>query len=196
MDEELDARFDSGGRQPDAEPDQLAESVDAERPPRLPFTVVGVGASAGGLEAFAEFLDAMRPDSGMAYVFILHLPPDRDSLLSEILARRTAMPVAQAEDRMLVEPNRVYVIRPGHVLTIREGRLHLGLPLTASRAANRPVDDFFRSLAEEQRERAICVIMSGMGSNGTAGRKRSKQSADCASRKIRKARSSRVCPGI
>ncbi len=151
------------------QPDRLAQPVDAEQPPRLPFPVVGVGASAGGLEAFGEFLDAMRPDAGMAFVFVLHLPPDVESHLADILGRRTAMPVRQVEDGMPVEPDHVYVIRPGHVLTVRDGHLHLGPQLGAPRAANRPVDDFFKSLAEEQRERAICVVMSGMGSNGTAG---------------------------
>ncbi|QEG27869.1 Oxygen sensor histidine kinase NreB [Gemmata obscuriglobus] len=154
---------------PDAEQDRLAQPVDAEQPPRLPFPVVGVGASAGGLEAFSAFLAAMPPDAGMAFVFILHLPPDHNSLLADILARRTAMPVHQVEDGLAVEPDHVYVTRPGHVVGIREGRLRVGPELGGPRAANRPVDDFFRTLAEEQRERAVCVLLSGMGSNGTAG---------------------------
>jgi two-component system CheB/CheR fusion protein len=157
------------GQQPTEEPDRQAQPVDAEQPPRLPFPVVGIGASAGGIEAASEFLDAMKPDSGVAFVFIQHLPPDHESMMAEILGRRTAMPVRQVEDGMPVEPDHVYVIRPGHVLTIRDGRLHLGPKLGSPRAANRPVDDFFKSLAEEQRERAVCVVLSGMGSNGTAG---------------------------
>ena len=116
----------------------MAQPVDAEQPPRLPFPVVGIGASAGGLEAVGEFLDAMPPDSGMAFVLVQHLPPDRESMMAEILGRHTAMPVRQVEDMMSVEPDNVYVIRPGHVLTIREGRLHLGPQLGTSRAANRP----------------------------------------------------------
>jgi two-component system CheB/CheR fusion protein len=165
MSEESTPRHDDD----DGQPDRLAQPVDAEQPPRLPFPIVGVGASAGGLEAFTDFLDAMRPDAGMAFVLVQHLPPDRETLMVEILARRTAMPVRQVEDGMAVEPDHVYVIRPGHILTIRDGRLRLGPPLGSSRAANRPIDDFFRSLAEEQRERAICVVLSGMGSNGAAG---------------------------
>src|SRR5689334_6172046 len=106
---------------PSEQPDRQAQPVDAEQPPRLPFPVVGIGASAGGLEAVAEFLDALPPESGMAFVLVQHLPPDRDSLLAEVLARRTPMPVTQVEDGMPVEPDRVYVIRPGHVLTIRDG---------------------------------------------------------------------------
>ncbi|WP_439630350.1 chemotaxis protein CheB [Gemmata sp.] len=169
MPDEHPPELDSSPAQPAAEPDRLAEPVDAEPPPRLPFTVVGIGASAGGLEAVGAFLDVMRPDSGMAFVLVQHLPPDHTSMLAEVLSRRTAMPVSQAEDGVAVEPNHAYVIRPGHVLTIRDGRLHLGPELGGPRAANRPIDDFFRSLAEEQRERAVCVILSGMGSNGTAG---------------------------
>jgi two-component system, chemotaxis family, CheB/CheR fusion protein len=160
---------DVGSPQPDREPDRLAQPVDDEQPPRLPFPVVGIGASAGGLESVSDFLQAMRPDSGMAFVLVQHLPPDRESQMAEILARHTAMPVAQVEDGTAVEPNHVYVIRPGRVLTIRAGRLHLGQPLGTPRSANRPIDDFFRSLAGDQRERAVCIIMSGMGSNGTAG---------------------------
>jgi two-component system, chemotaxis family, CheB/CheR fusion protein len=160
---------DAPDRQPSGQPDREAMPVDAEQPPRLAFPVVGVGASAGGLEAFSEFISVMRPDSGMAFVFILHLPPEHPSMLAEILSRRTTMPVRQVEDGLAVERNHVYVIRPGHVLTIENGVFRLGPELGGPRAANRPVDDFFKSLAEEQRERAICVLMSGMGSNGTAG---------------------------
>jgi two-component system, chemotaxis family, CheB/CheR fusion protein len=153
---------------PNVEPDRQAQPVDAEQPPRLAFPVVGIGASAGGLEAISEFLEAMRPDSQMAFVLIQHLPPDHESLMSEILSKRTSMKVLQVEDGMAVHPNHLYVIRPGHTLTIKDGALHLGEPV-AKRGHGRPVDDFFKSLAEEQRERAISIIMSGMGSNGTAG---------------------------
>jgi two-component system CheB/CheR fusion protein len=142
--------------------------VDAEAPPRLPFPVVGIGASAGGLEAALDLFKAMPPDSGMAFVLILHLPPDRESLIADILASRTKMVVLQVQDGMAVEANHVYVIRPGHTLTIKDGALHLG-ECVEKPGHSRPVDDFFKSLAEEQRERAICVLLSGMGSNGTAG---------------------------
>src|SRR6478609_1037041 len=154
--------------QPAEPPDRQAEPVNLEQPPRLPFPVVGIGASAGGLEAFTELFDVMPPDTGMAFVLIQHLPPDRQSMIAELLQRHTTMPVAEVEDGMAVEPNHVYVIRPGHTLTIRDGQLRLGDRVDKPRHS-RPVDDFFKSLAEEQRERAICLIMSGMGSNGTAG---------------------------
>jgi two-component system CheB/CheR fusion protein len=147
---------------------RLTEPPDAAQQPRLPFPVVGLGASAGGLEAYTEFLDATPSDSGMAFVLVQHLPPDRESLVADILSRHTPMPVAQVEDGQAVEPDHVYVIRPGHTLTLRDGRLHLGPPL-AARGHGRPVDDFFRSLAEEQQQRAVAVVLSGMGSNGTAG---------------------------
>jgi len=169
MDEETEPPSDPTGPQPDQQPDREAQPVDAEAAPRLPFPVVGIGASAGGLEAVGEFLDAMPPESGMAFVLIQHLPPDHNSMMAEILGRRTKMAVRQVEDGLPVEPNHVYVIRPGHVLTIHDGRLRLGPRLGSPRAANRPIDDFFKSLANEQRERAIGIIMSGMGSNGTAG---------------------------
>ena len=87
---------------------------------------------------------------------------------AEILSKHTKMPVAQIVDGMEVRPNHAYVIRPGHTLTIQKGRLHLGAPIGRP-GFRHPVDWFFRSLAEEQRERAICIIMSGMGSNGSAG---------------------------
>lgn len=90
-------------------------------------------------------------------------------MMVDILSQRTTMAVLQVEDGLPVRENHVYVIRPGHVLTIRDGWLHLGAQLGSARAANRPVDDFFKSLAAEQRERAIAIIMSGMGSNGAAG---------------------------
>jgi two-component system CheB/CheR fusion protein len=148
--------------------DRQAQPVGDERPPRLAFPVVGIGASAGGLEAFIEFFEAVPENPGMAFVLVQHLPPDRESLIAEILAKHTSLPVKQVEDGMRVEPNHVYVIRPGHTLTIKGGKLHLGESLNEP-GHNRPVDDFFRSLAEEQRQRSICIILSGMGSNGTQG---------------------------
>ncbi len=104
----------------------------------------------------------------MAFVVVQHLPPQRESLMADILSKHTAMPVRQVEDGMAVEANHVYVIRPGNTMTVGHGLLHLGEPLE-KRGHQRPVDDFFRSLAREQRERAVCVVLSGMGSNGTAG---------------------------
>ena len=148
--------------------DRLAEPLGENVRPRLPFTVVGVGASAGGLEAYSEFLQHCEPDSGMAFVLIQHLSPKHQSMLAEILSKQTTMPVLQVEDGIRVEANHVYVIRPGFTMTIHEGCLHLG-ESAADRMNRRPVDDFFKSLSEEQRERAVAVILSGTGSNGTLG---------------------------
>jgi two-component system CheB/CheR fusion protein len=122
-------------------------AVGNEQPPKLPFPVVGIGASAGGLEAFLDFFRVMPADSGMAFVLIQHLPPERDSLMAEILSKHTTMQVRQVEDGIEVEPNHVYVIRPGHTLTIKDGLLRLGHPV-AQPIHRRPVDDFFRTLAD------------------------------------------------
>jgi len=154
--------------QPEEQLSRQAMPVADEQPPRLPFPVVGIGASAGGLEACSTFLDAMPSESGMAFVLIQHLPPDRHSLMAEILSKHTRMRVQQVEEGMSIRVDNVYVIRPGHTLTIVDGVFHLGEQVERP-ARGRPIDDFFKSLAEEQRERAICIIMSGMGSNGTAG---------------------------
>ncbi|MBX9623498.1 MAG: PAS domain S-box protein, partial [Gemmataceae bacterium] len=147
---------------------RLTAPTDVAQQPRLPFPVVGVGASAGGLEAYIELLQAAPADAGLAWVLIQHLPPDRESLVADILGKKTAMPVLQVEDGVPVRPDHVYVIRPGNTLTIKDGRLRLGAPLEAP-GHRRPVDDFFRSLAEEQQQRAVAVVLSGMGSNGSAG---------------------------
>src|SRR3954468_7934340 len=158
----------NGDQQPTEEHDRMAQPVFLEEPPRLPFPIVGIGGSAGGLEAFIDFFKAMPPDSGMAFVVVQHLPPDRESMIAEILSKHTKMPVTQIVDGMQVKPNHAYVIRPGHTLTIHKGHLRLGAPV-GKPGFRHPIDWFFRSLAEEQRERAICIIMSGMGSNGSAG---------------------------
>jgi two-component system CheB/CheR fusion protein len=132
------------------------------------FPVVGIGASAGGVEALSSFFRAASAQSGMAFVVIQHLPPDTQSLMSEILGRCTQMPVVQIEDRMSIAPDSVYVIRPGYTVTLSGGELRLGEPVE-KRGHRRPVDDFFRSLALEQKEKSIIVILSGTGTNGTAG---------------------------
>jgi two-component system CheB/CheR fusion protein len=141
---------------------------DAPAAPFFPFPVVGIGASAGGLESFQEFFKAVPPKPGMAFVLIQHLPPDRESILAEIIQRSTPMPVVQIEDRMDLAIDHVYVIQPGGTIVIEEGRFHL-IQSAEKRGLQRPVDDFFRSLADAQGERAIAIVMSGMGSNGTEG---------------------------
>jgi two-component system CheB/CheR fusion protein len=99
---------------------------------------------------------------------IQHLAPDHQSLMEEILSRCTSMPVRQITDGMKVEPDQVYVIRPGHTVTLEGGELHLGEPVE-KRGHRRPVDDFFRSLAREQKENALAVVLTGTGTNGSSG---------------------------
>jgi len=132
------------------------------------FPVVGLGASAGALEALGAFFDAMPSDSGMAFVVIQHLDPSRESLMAELLARHTAMKVTPAEDGAPVRPDHVYVIPPGTYLEIKKGSLYLSRPKNRH-GARMPVDFFFRSLAEDRRRRAICVVLSGAGTDGTLG---------------------------
>jgi two-component system CheB/CheR fusion protein len=130
--------------------------------------VVGVGASAGGLEAFTSLLEHLPPDTGMAFVLVQHLAPAKDSILAELLARTTAMPVREARDGVRVEPNHVYVIPPNTLMTVFHGRLRLQ-PRPETHAPNLPIDFFLRSLAEDQGENAIGVILSGTGSDGSVG---------------------------
>jgi len=148
--------------------DEATAPIGFENRAVLQFPVIGMGASAGGIEAVSRFFQNMPHDSGMAFVLIQHLPPERESFVAEILSRKTSMPVKQVEDGMRVERNTVYVIRPGHTLTLEEGQLRLG-DSVEKKGHRRPVDDFFRSVAAEQKEKSIVVILSGMGSNGSAG---------------------------
>ncbi len=133
-----------------------------------PPAVVGIGASAGGLEAIEAFFKTMPVDSGLAFVVIQHLSPDHKSLMVELLSRKTDIPVQRAEDGMVVQPNHIYLIPPKKTLTIFHGKLLLAEQLPRD-GVNLPVDIFFRSLAEDQGERAVGVVLSGTGSDGTRG---------------------------
>ena len=136
---------------------------------RARFPVVGIGASAGGLEAFTQLLSDLPPDSGMAFVLIQHLDPQHDSLLAEALSRATTMPVVQISDGMTVERDHVYVMPPDADAAIVHGALTL-LPRSSDpRQPHLPVDFFFRSLAAELGDQAIGVVLSGTASDGTAG---------------------------
>lgn len=132
------------------------------------FPVVGIGASAGGLDAFSRFLKALPDKPGIAFVLVTHLAPEHKSILAEILARSTKMPVKQAEDKMEVEANHVYVIPPNTNIALFHGHLSLR---ERQPGLNMPVDQFFHSLAQEQRDRAIGVVLSGTGSDGVRGLK-------------------------
>ncbi len=137
-------------------------------PPKEGFPIVGIGASAGGLAAFEAFFSAISGETGMAYVLVQHLAPDHKSILSELVKRHTRMPVQEVEDGMVVKPDCAYIIPPSLDMALLDGRLHLLQP-SAPRGLRLPIDFFFRSLAQDQHERAICVVLSGSGSDGTLG---------------------------
>ena len=130
--------------------------------------IVGIGASAGGLAAFKSFLQHMPSDSGMAFVLVRHLAPQHKSILSELLGPWTQMPVVEADDGMAVAANRVYVIPPDATLTIEQGILRVQKPAPV-RQFRRPIDQFFCALAEDRGERAVAIVLSGVGSDGSLG---------------------------
>src|SRR5713101_566846 len=132
--------------------------------------VAGIGASAGGLDAFKKFFAAMPADSGVAFVLIPHLDPKHESLMVELLARHTKMPVVEATEGMVVEANRVCILPPNKYMTISGGVLRLTGPVER-RGLQTSFDLFLRSLAADQREKAICIILSGTGSHGSLGLK-------------------------
>ena len=134
------------------------------------FPVVGIGASAGGLAAFEAFFSGMPVDAdpGMAFVLVQHLAPDHKSILSDLIRLSTRMQVFEVEDGMPVQPNCAYIIPPNRDMAFLNGALHLLEP-SAPRGRRLPIDFFFRSLAQDQRERAIGIVLSGTGSDGTLG---------------------------
>lgn len=147
----------------DVAPKQVAAATDSAG-----FPIVGIGASAGGLEAFEQFFRNMPPVSGLAFVLVPHLDPGHASILTEILQRATSMPVVEAHDQMVVEPDRVMVIPPNRDMAIFHGVLQLSVP-DLPRGQRMPIDAFLRSLAEDQGERAVGIILSGTGTDGTLG---------------------------
>ncbi len=134
------------------------------------FPIVGMCASAGGLEAFEQFFKNMPSDSGMAFILVLHLDPTHKSIMVELIKRCTDMEVVEARDGLQVQPNSIYIIPPNNDLAILHGGLQLIEP-AAPRGQRLPIDYFLRALAKDRRERAICIILSGTGSDGTAGLK-------------------------
>jgi two-component system CheB/CheR fusion protein len=136
--------------------------------PSLPFPVVGVGGSAGGMEAFSRILENLPPDPGMAFVLVLHLDPHHQSLVTSILSQVSKMPVAEARDNLAIEVNHVYVIPPNVTMTLTDGHLRL-LPRLESRGIHMPIDQFLRSLAAHQHSQSIAVVLSGGGSDGSLG---------------------------
>jgi two-component system, chemotaxis family, CheB/CheR fusion protein len=153
---------------------QLVTTVEAlmESESATSFPIVGIGASAGGLAAIEAFFAAMPPDmeTGMAFVLVQHLDPDHKSILIDLVRKFTRMQVFKVEDGMEVEPNYIYVIPPNRDMAFLDGKLHLLEPGTP-RGLRLPIDFFFRSLAQDQHERAICIVLSGTGTDGTLGLK-------------------------
>jgi two-component system CheB/CheR fusion protein len=139
-----------------------------------PVMVVGLGASAGGIQAFKQFFERVPADSGMAYVAILHLSPEHESHLSSVLQAAATIPVTTVTDRVQVEPNHAYVVSPRQSLTMSDGWL---VQSEATRIEERraPIDIFFRTLAESHRSDAVCIVLSGTGADGSMGLKRVKE---------------------
>ena len=135
---------------------------------------MGLGASAGGIKAFRTFFEHVPADSGMAYVVILHLSPEYESRLPEVLQRSSAIPVTQVADRVPVEPNHVYVLAPNQSLSMVDGHLAVA-PITRIEERRAPIDIFFRTLADCQGSRAASVVLSGTGADGSMGMKRIKE---------------------
>jgi two-component system CheB/CheR fusion protein len=140
------------------------------------FPIVGLGASAGGLEALEQFLAHVPKECGLGFVVVQHLDPTHKGIMVELLQRSTTMPVLQIKDRMKIAPNHVYIIPPNRDLSILHGVLHLLEP-AAPRGLRLPIDFFFRSLADDRQGQSIGVILSGMGSDGTLGLRAIKEKA-------------------
>lgn len=140
------------------------------------FPIVGIGASAGGLEALEQFLGNVPANCGMAFVIVQHLDPTSKGFMSELLQRSSGLRVVQVKDRTPVQPNGIYVIPPNKDMSILHGVLHLLAPSTP-RGLRLPIDFFFRSLAQDQQEHSVGVILSGMGSDGTLGLRAIKEKA-------------------
>ncbi len=148
-------------------------AADRERPAAGKMLVVGIGASAGGLEALQQFFRFMPPSNGLSFVVVQHLAPDYKSLMADILGKYTDMKVLQAENEMLLEPNHVYLIPPKKNIIYCDGRLLL--EEYAQGTLNHPIDIFLTSLAEGKKEQSIAIILSGTGSDGTNGIKAVKE---------------------
>ena len=147
------------------------QPAQADALPQEPV-IIGIGASAGGLEALQQFFSCMPPNSGLSFVVVQHLSPDYKSLMADILSKHTEMTVCQADNGTPVEPDTVYLIPPKKYMTVKDSRLVLS---DAPGTLNHPIDAFFHSLAEEKREHAIAVVLSGTGTDGTNGVKAVKE---------------------
>lgn len=153
---------------PKRSPVSNKSNLDAPPPPSNSFYVVGLGSSAGGLEALEEFFDNMAENPGMAFIIVSHLDPNHKSIMPELVQKHTKMKVFQAEDGMIVEPDRVYIAPPNRNLAILHGTLQLIEPFEAH-GFRLPIDYFFKSLSADAGEKAIYIILSGMASDGSVG---------------------------
>jgi two-component system, chemotaxis family, CheB/CheR fusion protein len=154
-------------------PGEIVNPEHTDQPPGQrsgDFPIVGIGASAGGLAAFEAFFSTLPPDRdpGMAFVFVQHLARDHKSILSELVRRYTKMEVFEVEHGMVVKPNCAYIIPPNRDMALVNGALQLLEP-TLARGLRLPIDFFFRSLAQDRHDRAICIVLSGTGSDGALG---------------------------
>ncbi|QDT11592.1 CheR family methyltransferase [Stieleria marina] len=147
---------------------QTPESSEKSDDDLTPSYIVGIGASAGGLQAIETFFDHMPPDSGLAFVIVQHLSPDFKSLMDELLARHTTMAIHKVTDRLQVERNSIYLIPPEQNMALSNGKLLLSDQDT-HRGLNLPIDIFFRSLGMEAAEKSVCIVLSGTGSDGSRG---------------------------
>jgi len=152
----------------------VAKTTEHQASTKIRFPIVGIGASAGGLEALELFFENVPKNSGMAYVVIQHLDPNHVGILPELLQRTTEMKVLRVTEHLKVLPNHVYVIPPNKSMSILNGYLHLFKPVEL-RGLRLPIDYFFRSLADDQQEKSIGIILSGMGSDGSLGLKAIKE---------------------
>jgi len=148
---------------------EIKESDSTPKPEeKAGFPIVAIGASAGGLEAISELLKYLAPDTGMAFIFVQHLSPDHKSMLTPLLAKITSMDVSEVEDKVLIEPNKFYIIPPDKEISVGKGHIIL-TQRPEKPKVNLPIDILFTSLSETQKENVIAVILSGSATDGTIG---------------------------
>lgn len=157
-----------------SEDDVTGGCAGDEHSVKKPCAIVGIGASAGGLEAFTRLLEKLPDDTGMAFVLVQHLDPSHKSILSEILSRSTSMPISEVEDKTVMKPDCVYIIPPGKAMSVSQGLLSL-VPRADIARQFMPVDIFLESLAKDQGSKAIGVILSGTATDGSRGLKEIKK---------------------
>src|SRR4051812_25474238 len=167
----------SGAANPDFDPAATDDSTEnarngaeKRRDPNQPAAVIGLGASAGGIAPLQQFFGDMKPDTGLAFVVVMHLSPEFESQLASVIQQKTRMPVIQVSESVKVRPNHVYVIPPNNQLRFTDSTLEL-LPPQKQLGRRVTIDLFFRTLAQAYGQRAVCVILSGTDSDGVIGLK-------------------------